>query len=97
MSEEFKIHESTQILCDNLAALASPDGIQRYILGTKKNGQPRAVYDVIKDCLEPKKKSKKKDKKKKKNKKKAKNKSTYSVYVDSKKSKKATKSKYWHI
>lgn len=40
------------------------DGIQQYVLGTKKNGEPRAVYDIIKDYTVPKKKKKHKKKNK---------------------------------
>ena len=45
---------------ENLQVLATPEGFQKYLLGTKKNGQPRAVYDVVKDYTKPKKKKKKK-------------------------------------
>ena len=75
---------------DELSVLATPDGIQKYIFGVKKNGQPRAVYDIIRDYTKPKKK-KKKDKKSGAN--------MYSFYVDTKKSKKKKKDKkkHWHI
>lgn len=35
------------------------ENIQTFILGYKKNGQPRAVYDIIKDYTAPEKKKKK--------------------------------------
>lgn len=82
-----------------LSVLATPEGFQKYILGTKKNGSPRAVYDVITDYIPPKKakKHKKKDKKKSKKNKGSGN-SMYDFYKDSKKKKKKKKSKkYWHI
>jgi len=37
------------------------DSFQKYVLGYKKNGMPRAVYDVFKDYQKIKKKKKKKD------------------------------------
>lgn len=88
MSDDKK---TTNVFVENMAVLATPEGLQKYVLGTKKNGSPRAVYDVVKDYSCPKKK-KKKDGKKKSN-------STYSFYLDSKKSgkKKKKKEKYWHI
>lgn len=68
------------------------DNIQKYVLGTKKNGTPRAVYDIVKDFLPEK---KKKHKKKKKDKKDAGD-NTYEVYLK-KRGKKKKKSKHWHI
>ena len=42
------------------------ESLQRYVLGYKRSGQPRAIYDVFKDFMyEPKKKSGKKKKKNK--------------------------------
>ena len=79
-------------IVDNIAMLTEPDNFQKYILGTKKNGQPRALYDVVRDYTVP-----KKDKKKKK---KHKNDSSiYSLYVTGgkKKKKHKKKNKYWHI
>lgn len=97
--KEVQVHPSTKALTENLSQLLTPEGIQRYFLGVRKDGQPRAVYDVIKDYVNPKKKKHKKDKKK--NKKHKKNDSTYSFYVSSKKKKKHKKKnkkdKYWHI
>lgn len=95
MSEEKK---ELSVFAENMAVIATPEGIQKYILGTKKNGSPRAVYDVIKDYVEPKNKSSKK-KKKKKNKNKD-DSSMYGFYLSSKKKgkkKKKNKDKYWHI
>lgn len=98
MSEEIKTTEkNTSVFAENIAALMTPEGVQKYILGTKKNGTPRAIYDVVKDYTHPKKK-KKKDKKKKN---KDKIPSTYSFYLSSpsgkKKKKNKKKDKHWHI
>lgn len=93
MSDEKK---ERNIFIENMAILASPEGVQKYILGTKKNGVPRAVYDIVKDYTQPK-------KKKNKGKKKGSNdtsSSTYSFYLDTKKGskkKKKKKNKHWHI
>lgn len=94
MSDENK---AKSIFIENMAILTSPEGVQRYLLGTKKNGTPRAVYDVVKDYTKPKKK--KKDKKKESS---SSPSSTYAFYLDSKKSskkkkKKKGKGKHWHI
>lgn len=90
MSEE-KEKKCPSVLIDNLAILTSPKGFQDYVLGTKKNGAPRAIYDVVKDFYNPK-------KKKKKDKKKAKKGTSYSFYLTSKKKKKKkNKNKHWHI
>lgn len=93
MSEEKK--NGGNIIIENLAVLATAEGFQKYILGTKKNGSPRAVYDVVRDYSMPKKK--KKDKKKKK----SDASSTYSFYLNTKKDKKKKKNKkknkHWHI
>lgn len=81
------------VLKENLSVLATPAGFQQYILGTKKNGSPRAVYDVFKDYTKPKKK-----KKKKKNH--HNDPSLYGFYTGGhkkKKKKKKNKKKYWHI
>lgn len=97
MSDERKLQskEGTNVFLDNLSVLATPDGFQKYVLGTKKNGDPRAIYDVVKDCSKPKKKKKKKNKDKSKS-----SNSTYAFYIDSKKGKKKkkkNKNKHWHI
>lgn len=90
MSEEKK--QATVL--ENMAILTTPEGIQKYLLGTKKNGQPRAVYDIVKDFTKPK---KKKSKSKGGNKKK-KSKSTYDFYLTAKKKhKKKHKNGHWHI
>jgi len=79
---------------DNLAVLMTPENVQRYILGTKKNGTPRAVYDIIRDCYGY--GGKKKKKKHKKN-----YYTAYDLYFDvdhKKKKKKKKKNKdFWHI
>lgn len=92
-------NKTLTIFASNMSVLATPEGIQKYILGTKKNGQPRAVYDIVKDCQKMEKKSKKKGKKKNISD------NSYSFYLnmkDGKKSKKKKKkknksNKYWHI
>ena len=96
MADEIKTNEKNSVLVENLTTLTSPEGFQKYVLGTKKNGNPRAIYDVIKDYTKP--------KKKKKNKKKKKDNdvpTSYSFYLSSKdkkgKKKKKNKDKYWHI
>ena len=66
-----------------LSELLSGENIQKYILGTKKNGQYRALYDIIIDILG---KSKKKKKKKNKD-------SIYSLYLKEKEKKKSKKDK----
>lgn len=89
MSEEKKV---PSIIVENLSVLASPEGIQKYILGTKKNGTPRAVYDIVRDYTKGGKKKKKKHKSKKDNK------TSYAFYLQSKKGKKKKKGKkHWHI
>lgn len=81
------------VFVQNITALTSPEGIQKYLLGTKKNGYPRAVYDVVKDCMGTTKKKKGKKKKHKKDK----SPSTYSFYINSKDKKKKKKKNHWHI
>lgn len=104
MADELKNTNNTagkgsNVLLENLSVLMTPDGVQKYILGTKKNGSPRAVYDVVKDYTEPKKKKKGKKKGKKKNK--VNVPTSYSFYLSTKSSKKKKKDKkkdkYWHI
>jgi len=97
MADEIKTTEkNNSVLVDNLTTLVSPEGLQKYVLGTKKNGTPRAIYDVVKDYTKPKKK--KKDKKKKK---KDEVPTSYSFYLSTKdkkkKKKKKNKNKHWHI
>ncbi len=81
------------VFLENMTFILSPENFQKYILGSKKNGQPRAIYDIVKDYTSPKKKGKKKKKK---------NQSdtvsgTYAFYLDTKKKKKGKKKKHWHI
>jgi hypothetical protein len=90
-------------LAEAMASLVTGENLQRYILGTKKNGTPRAIYDIVKDNKD----EKKKKKKKKKNKKKKKHMEDiaslrYDLYVKSKKKKKKDKKKkkkdkVWHF
>ena len=104
MADELKNTNNTagkgsNVLLENLSVLMTPEGVQKYILGTKKNGSPRAVYDVVKDYTEPKKKKKGKKKGKKKNK--VDIPTSYSFYLSTKSSKKKKKDKkkdkHWHI
>lgn len=85
----------TEVVIENksndkyMKAIRLTDDIQKYVLGTKKNGDPRAVYDVIKDYTKPKKKKKKK-------------KDVFdpysSLYPSKKKKKKHKKyGKHWHL
>lgn len=79
-------------IMDSLATIVTTDNIQKYVLGTKKSGQPRAIYDVIRDYSS--------SKKKKKDKKKDRTGNSFDLYVNSKKGKKKKgkkKEKYWHI
>ena len=100
MADEIKNTNTTNVFLNNIAELATPEGVQKYLLGTKKNGTPRAVYDVVRDYTHPKKK-----KKKHKNKKSKELPTSYAFYLstkDSKKKKKKDKKKkkkdkYWHI
>lgn len=95
MSTEKKDNQETSVFIENMSVLATPEGVQKYILGTKKNGAPRAVYDVVKDFAAPGKKKKKGKKKKSDG---GNSTSTYAFYLDSKKSKKKKKkNKHWHI
>lgn len=75
-----------------LAEVATVENFQKYILGSKKSGQPRAVYDVVRDYTKP--------KKKKKGKKGASD-NTYGLYLELKKGKKKhgkkKRDKFWHI
>lgn len=81
------------VFVDNMMVLTSPEGIQKYIMGTKKNGAPRAVYDIVKDVFDIDTKKKKKKKAKKHTKKHSL--SAYDFYVAKKKHKKHKK--HWHI
>lgn len=91
-------NKEVSVLKQNLEVLATPDGIQKYILGTKKSGYPRAVYDVVKDFTV--KKHKKHDKHKK-----SKKKSSDSIYdfyrrtkkKDKKKKHKKNSLEVWHF
>lgn len=94
---EIAVVKQRNPLVDNLAVITKPENIQKYILGTKKNGQPRAVYDIIKDYTDP------KHKKKKKKKKHDDKPTAYSLYLETKSGKKKKKkhrkkrNKYWHV
>ena len=76
-------------LVENLASMVTAENIQKYVLGTNKAGQPRALYDVAKDIFGGKKKKKKKSKG---------GNSSLDIFVNTKKKKKKKKkSKHWHI
>lgn len=85
MSEEKK---GSKIM-DSLAGMVTAENIQKYVLGTNKLGQPRALYDVVKDLIPL--------KKKKKDKKKHRGGSSFDIFVNTKKKKKKRKNKHWHI
>ena len=85
MSEEKK---SSKFL-DKIGEMITAENLQKYVLGTNKSGQPRAVYDIVKDLAGGKKK-----KKKKKNS----GGSSFDIFVNAKKGKKKKKkNKHWHI
>lgn len=90
MADEVKVNSAKTIVASNLIALSDLDNFQKYILGTKKNGQPRALYDVVKDQTAP--------KKKKKGKKHSDGPNSYELLLTAKKKKKKKKNKkHWHI
>ena len=90
--------EKKNIFVENMQVLFSPDGMQKYLFGSKKDGSPRAAYDIVRDFVKPKKK-----KHKKKNKKSGKSNNSFEFYLNTKGSgkkkhkKKNKKNKYWHI
>lgn len=59
MSDEKKENS----LGEKLSELITAENIQKYVLGSTKEGNPRAIYDVVRDFIKPKKKKKKKGKK----------------------------------
>ena len=59
--------EKNQKVTDSLASIITAENIQKYILGTTKSGQPRALYDIIKDFVKPNRKKKKRKNKNKNN------------------------------
>ena len=79
--------KNNSVVVEVLATIFNPETLQTYVLGTKKSGKPRAIYDVYRDHTKPK-------KKKKQNKA-----DRYSLYFGTtkknKKGKKNKKSKYW--
>ena len=64
---------------------ATLDNFQKYVMGYKKNGQPRAIWDVVKKYGKKKSKRKKGDEKSTAN--------SFSFYLGSKKKK--GKGKHW--
>lgn len=87
MSKERKKNELVSKLSDVFISALTSENIQVYLLGTKKSGKPRSVYDIVKENT-------RKKKKKTKN-----SDSVYSIYRDTKKGKKKKgkrkKTKYW--
>lgn len=81
--------ENNQVLT-NIQNMMTGENLQKYVLGTKKNGQPRAIYDVLKDIMIKNNGGKKKGKKHHKH-----NGSAYSLYVTTKK--KGKGKNHWHI
>lgn len=96
MADETKNTNNTNIFMENISELMTPEGVQKYLLGTKKNGTPRAVYDIVRDYTHPKKKKKKHKSKKSKD-----IPTSYAFYLSTKaknkKKNKKKKDKYWHI
>ena len=76
-------------IAEIVTTVLTAENVRTYVLGTKKNGKPRAIYDIIKTETDKKKKKKKKKKQD----------STYSLFLSSKKKKKKknkkNKDKYW--
>lgn len=87
MSKERKKNELVSKLSDVFISALTSENIQVYLLGTKKSGKPRSVYDIVKENT-------RKKKKKTKN-----SDSVYSIYRDTKKGKKKKgkrkKTKHW--
>jgi hypothetical protein len=73
-------------LLGNIADIVTIDNISKYVLGTKKTGQPRAIYDIIVDI-----KTNKFNPKKKKKNKKTSSFEYYPIMLKSKKKKKGKK------
>lgn len=93
MAEEKK----PSVFLQNMASLTEPDNFQKYILGYKSSGQPRAIYDVIRDCAGVNKKKKHKKKGKKKGRVPANGVSFYMSVKGGKKKHKKKGKKHWHI
>lgn len=91
MADERKSNKD--IIHDSMIELLTLEGLQKYLLGTKKNGDPRAVYDVVKDYRSPKKRKKHKKHKGKHGD------SIVNVYAQygHHKKKHKKKPKHWHI
>ena len=49
-------------LKETITQLVTAENIQKYVLGSTDEGNPRAIYDVVRDFIKPKKKKKKKKK-----------------------------------
>lgn len=81
--------EGKESIFVTIAKNITPDNIQKYLLGTKKNGTPRAVYDIVKDYTKPKKKKKKSKKSTKID--------NYKLYLTKSPKKKKKKKDHWHI
>ena len=83
MSDQKETQNNRSKIIENIANIITPENIQKYILGNKRCGQPRALYDIFKDYR----KDKRKYKYKKKNK-------GYSLLLKPKKKK---KKKHWRF
>ena len=78
--------QKTKRIVEKLSEAATGENIQKYVLGTKKSGEPRALYDIVKDYVEYKRKNRKNKKKSTPN--------SYAFYLKAKKKKKK-KDKHW--
>lgn len=88
MSDNSKQSGIGSKIADIISAVFTAENVQTYVLGTKKSGKPRAIYDIVKAET-----SKKKKKKKKID-------DAYSLYRSTKKKKKKNKknkSKHWRF
>lgn len=85
------------VVGEKMKELTDFENFQKYVMGTKKNGNPRAAFDIVLEIMDRRDGGKKKHKKHKKHKNKDKNNSAYSFYLDVKKKKKKKHGKHWHI
>lgn len=99
MSEELTTTQANAPLLEKLMDKDTIVLAQKVFLGTKKNGEPRGVFEVVEKCVPVLREEKSRKKKKKKG-----NKSTGNTYSfllasksEKKKKKKKKKDKYWKI
>jgi hypothetical protein len=78
-----KVLETARKLLTQENVISTMENVQKYVLGHKKNGDPRAIYDVFRDYVNP--------KKAKHNKKKR---DSFSLLLETRK-KKRKKNKHW--